>query len=430
MKRIFVAIFVLALVIAVGHSAWALELAYKHDPVMEFEGFQASATTAIVTFTPSFSLKKIVREVESIGFTVESFSTQDGMAYRPAELLKVRGMISADLSHTVVRFEDLSLEDALRILCETPGVTEVTPNWVHQLYWTPNDPYYAGYQGNFRQIYVDKAWGSVSGTNVTVAVIDTGIRKTGMKDSPVTILAGYNFYLNNTDTTDHLAHGTHVSNTIAEHTNNAVGMAGIAYNAKILPLKVFPDNGGGAYESDIIDAINYATSHGANVINMSLGGSGYSAQTDAAITNAYNHNVLPFAASGNDGKATVSYPAAYTNCVAVGSVKQHAVGAAAVRSTFSNYGTALDIVAPGENIAQETFDPNTGVVGYYYMSGTSMACPHAVAVAALLVSHAGANAAKIRAAILTTAHNPAGAGKWTNTLGYGEIDAYQALQHY
>ncbi len=101
-----------------------------------------------------------------------------------------------------------------------------------------------------------------------------------------------------------------------------------------------------------------------------------------------------------------------------------------MRSSFSNYGAALDIMAPGENIVQETFDPTNGREGYYSFSGTSMASPHAAAVAALLVAHAGANAAKIRDAILKTAHNPAGAGKWSKTLGYGEIDADQALLHY
>jgi serine protease len=429
MRRLTVAVMVLAFIAVSVHFAFAQEFAYKDDPVVDYHGYKASATTVIVSFTPTLALSRVAQKVKNEGFAIESMSTFDGIAYHPAEIVPIKGYRAADLSHSVVRFEEgLDLDEVLNYLRRLPFVTEAYPNYVHELLWTPNDQYYNTYQGNFKQIYMPDAWAISTGSGVKVAVIDTGYRTTGMTDKPVNLLAGYDFRGDDTNTNDYIGHGTHVSNTIAEHTNNTTGLAGIAYNATIMPLKVFPDYNGGAYEADIIDAINYASSNGAKVINMSLGGGGYVSQTNTAINNAYNNNVLPFAASGNSGLGTVEYPAAYANCVAVGSVKRHSVGANPVRSSFSNYGTALDIVAPGETIYQQTFSGNT--VGYYAYSGTSMATPHAAAVAALLVAHAGAHPAQIRNAMLSTAHNPAGPGVRTNALGYGEVDATKALNAY
>jgi len=429
MKRLTIWIFVLAVVFVSFTIASAQTFSFKTDPVVQYEGYMASSSTALVSFEPNMTLPQVAKRVAAVGFNVESFSTIEGIAYKPEELLPLKGFKARDLTYTLVKFNDIDIEDAIQILRTMPGVTEAYPNYVHEILMTPNDPGWTVYQGDFRQIYVDKAWDISNGQNAVVAVIDTGFRKTGMQDLPEYILPGYDFYYNDTNPNDFIGHGTHVSNTIAERTNNSKGVAGIAYKAKIMPLKVFPDYNGGAYDSDIIDAINYAVSNGAKVINMSLGGGGYSGQTNTAINNAFNNEVLPFAASGNSGAGTVEYPAAYANCVAVGSVKRHNVGANPVRSSFSNYGTALDLVAPGENILQETFN-SSFTVGYYLFSGTSMATPHAAAVAALLVAHGGADASRIRDVMYATAHNPAGAGKWTNTLGWGEVDAYKALQNY
>jgi subtilisin family serine protease len=135
---------------------------------------------------------------------------------------------------------------------------------------------------------------------------------------------------------------------------------------------------------------------------------------------------MVFAASGNNGATTVSYPAAYNNVIAVGSAVPASPGANPTRSSFSNYGTALDLLAPGEGVVQETI--SGGTRGYYAMSGTSMASPHAAAVAAMLISYKGVNPAKVRDAMFNTAFNHK--GKRTNALGYGIINAQKAMQNY
>ncbi|MFM7381600.1 MAG: S8 family serine peptidase, partial [Microcystaceae cyanobacterium] len=149
----------------------------------------------------------------------------------------------------------------------------IEPNYVYQALEVPNDPDYSK-QWNFRSIGVEKAWDHSKGEGVIVAVIDTGVsRVPDLRETE--FVEGYNFVEDNNDTSDHNGHGTHVAGTIAQSTNNKYGVAGIAYQAKIMPLKVLGDNGGGTV-ADIAEAIEYAANHGASVINLSLGGGGES----------------------------------------------------------------------------------------------------------------------------------------------------------
>ncbi|MCZ7582756.1 MAG: S8 family serine peptidase [Deltaproteobacteria bacterium] len=246
---------------------------------------------------------------------------------------------------------------------------------------TPNDPLFSEHQSNFRQVQYPSAWEYSLGEGVVVAVIDSGYRE-GMDDS-AQVLDGYDFAENDADPTDVEGHGTVVSNVIGEATNNNVGCAGAASGARIMPLKVFPDGGGGAYDGDIARAIDHARTEGAQVINMSLGGGGFSGITNAAVDDAYAAGLILFAASGNSGKEETEYPAGYANVVSVGSSRPHGVGDFPTRSEFSTYGAALDVIAPGEGVVQQGWSPSNEE-GYYSSSGTSVACPHASALGALL----------------------------------------------
>jgi len=401
---------------AAGFDAWTW-----------YDGHRAAADSCIIEFESEVDLLALHQRLRTAERPLRQVSLPQGYPVYADEIADLRGWHGADLFIGVVALNPQNdLQAELDRVASVPGVAAVWPNYIHHTSFKPNDPYYNAHQRNFKQIYMEDAWDLTKGSGATVAVIDTGYRTDGMDDEVVNLLTGYDFWGNDSNVRDYIGHGTHVSNTVAEHTNNGVGCAGIAYQATIMPLKVFPDYDEGALESDIIDAINYANSHGANVINMSLGGGGYVGATNSAITSAVNNDVTVFAASGNDGVGSIDYPGAYSSCIAVGATKQHNVGANPTRASFSNYGSALDIVAPGVDIVQETVSGYG--IDYYAYSGTSSASPHAAAVAALLVAYGGADSSQIRQAIENTAHNPA--GNWTNTLGYGEIDAYAALVAY
>ena len=172
----------------------------------------------------------------------------------------------------------------------------IEPNYEYSLLEAPNDPDYSK-QWNFRDINIESAWKETKGQGITVAVIDTGVSK--VPDLQLTkFVKGYDFVSDREDASDDNGHGTHVAGTIAQSTNNGYGVAGIAYEAKIMPLKVLSKGGGGTV-ADIAEAIRFATDNGADVINMSLGGGGASKIMQEAIDYAYSKKVVIIAAAGN-----------------------------------------------------------------------------------------------------------------------------------
>lgn len=197
---------------------------------------------------------------------------------------------------------------------------------------------------------------------------------------------GYDFADITSNPQDHDGHGTHVSGVIGASTNNSstvtTGIAGICWSCKIMPLRVVNDSGF-AYDSDIVDAINYAVNKGAKVINMSLGGPGYSQPLQDAITNAWNNGVLVVSASGNfAASASDSYPGGSSSSLSVGAIDYLDQVA-----WYSNTGQKLDVVAPGDYVLSSYINSSNGCVGsgfYVCASGTSMASPHVAGLAALL----------------------------------------------
>ena len=264
--------------------------------------------------------------------------------------------------------------------------------------WKPNDPRF-NEQWNFQMVKAEEAWEVSKGKGVVVAVIDTGVAfannrkgKQARDFSGTSFVPGYDFVNHDAMPNDDQGHGTHVAGTIAETTNNAEGVAGLAFEAKIMPLKVLSSTGSGR-TTDIAEAIRWAADHGANVINMSLGGPLPDNLMASACEYAKNKGVTIICAAGNSGREGVGYPAAYKDCVAISSV-----GPSGNLSFFSSWGKQVALAAPGGDkqaggdaggILQNTVlkgDNGNVEDDYYAFQGTSMASPHAAAVAALIVS--------------------------------------------
>jgi len=248
--------------------------------------------------------------------------------------------------------------------------------------------------------------------------------------------AGYDFVNNDSHPNDDDGHGTHVAGTIAQTTNNNLGVAGIAFNTTIMPVKVLSAAGSGTYAM-VADGIIYAADNGAMIINLSLGGSGPSDTLRDALAYAYNKGVTILAAAGNDNSSTPFYPAAYdAYCISVGATQYDET-----KAPYSNYGASLDIVAPGGNtgvdqngdgypdgVLQQTFGNTPVGWAYWFYQGTSMSAPHASGVAALLLARDSTlTPDQVRNVLQSTAEDLGAAGR-DNTFGWGLIDARAALQ--
>jgi serine protease len=305
----------------------------------------------------------------------------------------------------------------------------------------PNDPCFK-YQWHLRQIGLPDAWKLGTGKGIVVAVIDTGVTK--VADLAKTrFVPGYNFVANNANADDDHGHGTHVAGTIAQSTNNGLGVAGVAPDVAIMPLKVLTARGSGSV-AGIAQAIRWAADHGANVINMSLGGPMAIGAMGSAIKYAHDKGVVVVAAAGNDGKGRVSFPARFPGVIAVASTQFD-------ESTtfYSNWGPEIDIAAPGGNVRvdqngdgkpdgvlQHTIVPgDIGRTDYLWFMGTSMASPHVAGVAALVMGAGVRKPEAVEELLLATARQPkarvgtdgAAAGRVNDHYGAGVIDAAAAL---
>jgi subtilisin family serine protease len=260
-----------------------------------------------------------------------------------------------------------------------------------------------------------KAWASATGTGIKVAVIDTGVNP-NHPDLAGQVLPGRDMVNNDNDATDDHGHGTHVAGTVAAIANNLTGVAGVAPDAKIIPIKVLAANGSGSNEN-IAEGILEAAKLGAKVINMSLGGPDNSQTLEAAIASVQRQGVIVVAAAGNDNVNTPFYPAANDGVIGVGAVDK-----AHKRASFSNYGDYIDIAAPGVAIG------STGHTGNYVkLSGTSMACPHvAGAVAVLLSKYPALKSAQLLSLLRNTGSATTGFTQTTSPMTINVADALGA----
>lgn len=317
---------------------------------------------------------------------------------------------------------DANLLNALKKSDLAKQTESIEPNYIYNAYEVPNDPHYTK-QWNLRSINVEAAWSETKGSGMTVAVIDTGVsRVPDLKDTK--FAKGYDFVNDKEEADDDNGHGTHVAGTIAQSTNNGYGVAGIAYEASIMPLKVLSGSGGGTV-ADISEAIKFAADNGADVINMSLGGGGASELMQEAVDYAYSKGVVIVAAAGNENRNSSSYPARYPHVISVA-----ATGPAGEKAPYSNFGAGVDISAPGGSetgkILQETIDYQTGEPVFAEYQGTSMASPHVAAVAALVKASGVENPDEIETVLTKSARvvteDP------LNHFGAGHLDAAAAVK--
>ena len=291
---------------------------------------------------------------------------------------------------------------------------------------TPNDPYF-GIQTDLAPIGVAAAWTRTTGTPGTiVAVLDTGIDAANAEFAG-RLVPGYNALNGLADgpgdfgpTTDDAGHGTHVSGTIAAGANNGTGIAGIAPNVSIMPIKVLDADGVGDF-GGMIDGMNWAIERGARIITLSLGGSLQPAAVtylQSTFDAAHAAGAIVIAASGNEGTTFDEYPCNFNHVICVGSTTNDGTTV----STFSTRTSGLDLVAPGERIASTL--PGGG---YGYGSGTSMATPHVTGAIALLRSIRPSLTPDEAWASLTETARPLGAGGHNAESGYGLVQVKAAL---
>lgn len=290
----------------------------------------------------------------------------------------------------------------------------------------PDDPYF-DVQTDFAPIGVAAAWTRTTGTQGTiVAVLDTGIDAANPEFAG-RLVPGYNALTGLADspgdfapTSDDAGHGTHVSGTIAAAANNGTGIAGIAPNVSIMPIKVLDGDGVGDF-GGMVDGINWAIAHGARIITLSLGGSlepAAVAYLQGTFDAANAAGAIVVAASGNDGTTYDEYPCNFNYVICVGSTTNDGTTV----STFSTRTNGLDLVAPGERIASTL--PGGG---YGYGSGTSMATPHVTGAIALLRSVRPSLTPDEAQAALTRTARPLAAGGYNPESGYGLLQVDAAL---
>ena len=366
------------------------------------------------------------------------------------------GSTVSDLRHSNIHLVKLPLAvfaaQASR-LANHPLVDFIEPNRLRRIsLQPPNDIRYAQ-QWALQDIQAPAAWSllpgryltssTVSMARIRVAVLDTGIDcthpdfKTAGGSSTDSALGGQiSFSLSRAYVAtaipspacafqDDHGHGTHTAGTVAAAANNGVGVASLAYPIDLIVYKVLNSSGSG-YDSTIATAIMDAADAGAKVISLSLGGDGYSQTLQTAVTYAWQHGALVVAAAGNaNASSPITFPAG----------ANHAVGVAATdsndqKASFSNFGTSIDIAAPGLGVLSTlpTYSNPTGTLSYGYMSGTSMAAPHAAALAGMLaLSTPSLSPDAILQRIQQSAASSIANGVWDQNFGYGILRAGDAL---
>lgn len=373
--------------------------------------------------------------------------------------------VHPDVGLGVLEFtSDVGLEEALVEAQRLPGVRFAQPNYIYRIPCSgkvpapppdtvsarlvPNDPSF-GYQWHLTAVGAQAAWDLERGDpSVVVAVVDTGVayRNAGVYRQVedlvgVGFVPGWDFIDDDNTPDDEHGHGTHVAGTIAQATNNGVGVAGLAHRCSIMPIRALGGDGLGNTIT-VARAVKWAVDNGADVVNLSLGASSGGQVESELLKEATEAGAVLVAAAGNAGTGTLDFPASSPYVLAVGAIQLDRA-----RASYSNYGSDLDLVAPGGNISldqnsdgasdgvlQNTFfvdqgDSPSDTGKYYYVEGTSQAAPHVSAAAALLLS-AGVPSTSpveaVRSLLMSTADDLGPAGS-DDEFGAGMVRADRAL---
>ena len=347
-----------------------------------------------------------------VGFKA-SVSDEERARLHGALGVRVRKHIRALHADVVALPPNANAQAALRAYRASNLVAYAEPDYVAAAFLAPNDPLFPN-QWHLGRVHAPQAWDVCTGrASITVAVVDTGVALSH-PDLAQRLVQGYDFVNNDADPSDDNGHGTLVAGVIGAVSNNGQGVAGLNWEVSILPVKVLGSDGRGAY-STIAQGITYAADRGARVINLSLGGTSDSYTLKAAVDYAASKGALVFAAAGNSAGA-VAYPAAYESAVAISAIDQ-----TDNLARFSNYGPEIDLTAPGVSVYTTTRS------GYGSASGTSLSCPVAAGVAALLWgAHETWTASQVLAQLKATADDLGTTGP-DPEFGYGCVNAHAAL---
>ncbi|WP_052351777.1 S8 family peptidase [Deinococcus pimensis] len=422
---------------------------------------------------PEFVAGELIVKFQD-GATAQSVSQQSGVRLQTlrelsggATLVSVSGGVSAQ-SEGALREQTVSALSTLRAAA-AGQIEYAQPNYIYRATATPNDTYYT-YQWHYRNMNLPSAWDVTTGANSpVVAVIDTG--KTAHPDLANKWVGGYDFISSTsisgdgngrdsdaTDVGDRTTstgtssfHGTHVAGTIGAVTNNASGVSGVNWSARILPVRVLGKGGGTT--ADIVDAIRWASgisvtgvpanAYPAKVINMSLGGNlgvGKTCSVDdpaeqSAINDAVARGTTVVVAAGNDNDNASHYsPASCNNTVTVAATETRNY-----RAPYSNYGSYVDLAAPGGDTSVDrngdgyvdgvlsTLKYDDGTYGYSFYQGTSMATPHVAGLVSLMYA---VKSTITPAQVLTTLKNastPLSSTACSAGCGAGLVDARKAV---
>jgi thermitase len=305
-----------------------------------------------------------------------------------------------------------ALARALGYLGHKAGVEAVEYNYLREPYFIPNDPM-LGNQWGLISTRFRGAWSDANGGTAKVAIVDSGVNS---KHPDIgRIIAQRDFVEGDSVADDDNGHGTHVTGIAGALTDNGKGVAGGCFECELLIAKVMGPIGF-TTDSRIVEGINWSVNQGAEVVNLSLGGSGDSSVLRTAVNRAYSQGAVMVAAAGNEGTNVPQYPAAYSKVIAVSATTTDGRLA-----RFSNRGDWVDLAAPGTDILSTS---KSG--GYHRMSGTSMSAPLVSGLAGLLASR-GMSGDSIRQRMLASAKDLGPAGD-DPRFGHGRIDADNAVR--
>lgn len=349
-------------------------------------------------------------------------------------------------------------------------VATASPNFLVRATLEPNDSLY-GFQEHYRQIRLPQAWDLTTGTpatgEVVVAVVDSG-QAMDHEDFNGQLVAGYDFISDVTRSNDgdgidadpndpgsstmpgeSVWHGTHVAGTIAAASNNDLGVSGVSWGAKIMPLRVLGLGGSGSYY-DILQALRYAASmdndsnrlpaQPADIINLSLGGKDPLVDMENLLAEIRDRGVVVIAAAGNKNSSDPFYPASYEGVISVSAMDWQNN-----KASYSNFGSTIDIAAPGgdtsvdnngdgfpDGVLSTIMKDTTGerVSNYLHYQGTSMASPHVAGVVALMKAvHPGLTPLELDSLLVSgEMTNDLGEAGRDDIYGYGMLDALKSVQ--